>query len=193
MKKAIYVDQGKIKSELQELKFLKDKTNQLFDLLCEFGIQDPDNLDDPVKAVNDHLKKQLPINELEFTVLPKKIAEIVGLDKEYEQLKELSNIVINHRMFDKIRWNKTQFSISSHAKNTIIEDATFYLTEKKQIDLANKIEKFIEEAYQISKITGIKIPTHKMLNLFSFLKQENGKPVIHHTRFLYALKKKGLT
>ena len=189
-KKILFIDTSLVRDQMISLEHLTTKTNELWDLLWDFGISDPEAIKDPIKAVNEKLHESTVIKS-EFEIAAEKIAELINKTEPYKRLKELAGEVTNHKLFDKIRWNKERFSISSHAKKQLEEEATQYLTGTKEINLAERLEKFIQEYNWICDTFGFSpLIRKRLLNALPLFRFDvvNGKVVINPRRFKDHLK-----
>ncbi len=183
MKKTIFIDNDLVKIELGEINTFKENLNKVYQILSEFGINDPEAAKAPIDAVHKKLKESMKLNN-SFEVEPGKLSELIGKSQQYKELQELNKIVVGSPYLDQLRWNKTSFSLKGNVTKEITERASVILTNEKQIDLANRIESFVTEAESISEGLGIKIIPMHLVKALPVLKYKNGKIIINHYQFL---------
>ncbi len=178
-KKAFFINSSGCREKLLELTTLTEKTNKLWDVLWEFGITDPEAIKTPLESVNAKLAESTIIKS-EFKIDPEKIADLIGKTEAYKKVKEMNSISKN-KLFDKIRFNKENFSISSHAKKQIEEESAIYLTDPKEIEIAKRFENLSNEWSALCDIFKMgPLIKKRILNLLPVYRfeDEKGKAVV---------------
>ncbi len=185
--KTIFIDKDIIKIELDEINVLKENLNKVHHILTEFDINDPEAVKAPIEAVNKKLKETVNINT-SFEVEPIKLSELIGKDLLYKELNQLNKIVVGSPFLDQLRWNKNSFSLKGNVMKEITKRASVIITDKKQIDLANRIESFIKEAEDIASELGVQIVPMSLVRVFPVLIYKNREVVLNHNQFLRYIK-----
>ena len=183
MEKTIFIDKDRVRIELNEINNFKEILNKVYQILSEFGVDDPEAAKNPLEAVQKKLKESMKLNNL-FEPEPVKIADFIGKTQQYKELQEFNKIIVGSPYLNQLRWNKTSFSLKGNVTKEITERASVILKDEKQIELANRIESFIDEANNIANELGIKlIPMHFIRSL-PVLKYIKGNIVINHRVFI---------
>ncbi len=174
-KKLLYIDEYRINREILEVEKLKSYTNELWKLLLKFGITDPEALKNPIGSVNDKLRGSFQTNDINIPIL--NIVKLVNKEKEYQSIRSLANHVVGHKYLDLLVFTDNYFDVAPTTKKVITDKLTPYITDKDEIALANRIEKCINEAFDLAVILGIRLGRTDFLRTFK-ANRVNGKTIL---------------
>ena len=154
-KKLLYIDKYLINHEMLVVDELHGYTNELFSLLNQFGITDPGAIKDPITYVHEKLKESMPTQGIETPIA--NILKLINKEKEYKAIIHVSNRVQGHKYIELLDYVDGYFRVKPTALLTITDKLTPYITDPDQIEFANRIEKFVDEAYNLSEQLGISL------------------------------------
>ena len=154
-KKLLYIDKYLINREMLEVDTLHGYANELFSLLSQFGITDPEAIKDPIAYVHEKLKESMPTQGIETPIA--NILKLINKETEYKAIINVSNRVQGHKYIDLLDYVDDYFMVKPTARLIITDKLTPYITDQDQINLANRIEKFVDEAFNLSEQLGINL------------------------------------
>ncbi len=154
-KKALFLNKSRVNKELLEVEKLQGYTNELFILLQKFGVTDPEAIQNPIAAVEEQLRDSMPSGSVQIPIA--NILKLVNKEKEYRNIIRIANFVGGHKYLNYLIFANNYFSIQPTVEQMITEAMTPYLTDANQIELATRIEKCIDEVYDLADILGISL------------------------------------
>jgi hypothetical protein len=183
MEKVIFLDEDKLKRDLKEIHSFQERMNRTYQILKEFGIEDPEAVKTPLEAANNRLK-QIISHDDKVEIDPGKAAELINKGSLYEELKVLNKAIVKNPFLDKVRWNKKQFCFRGNVEKELREEAAVKLINPKQIELHNRLEAFIKESEEVTNEFGVRYQFAVMVHFLPPFQIKNGKIIINHHIFL---------